>query len=408
MYEHNDQTWRKQPHLMSPETQQRIVERLAEYAEDAALEQMLVIFHGGEPLLYGPTRLAEFAQEIRRSTPHTQVDFSLQTNGILLDDACLDTLEAAEIGVSLSLDGPANSNDLHRRTPGGLSTFAKVMEALRRLQSRPGVFTGVIAMIDPSFPPAELLQFFADLDLPALDLLLPDANYTRPPVGRDAAPDLYRDWLLQAFDQWFDHHAAMPLRTFDELLSALVGAGGGTDAFGLGDISLLSIETDGSYHDLDVLKITKPGQTALGVDVRNTAIRDVAILPSLDARRRLLTLAGLAATCQSCPVVDVCGGGSVPHRYSSEGFANPTIYCREMLALIARAKERLTASVANEQHARSARGGAEVVDLAAFELAGQSMKIVTEILTEWRSAAGPALRADLSPLIPRMWRRSLR
>jgi uncharacterized protein len=393
MYEHNDQSWRAQPHLMSDETQSRIVDRLAEYAMSVALEKMLVIFHGGEPLLAGPDRLARFAHEIRGRIPRTQVDFSLQTNGILLDDGCLDILDAAGIGVSLSLDGPARINDLHRHTASGQSTFPNVMDALRRLQRRPATFTGVIAVIDPVVPPDELLEFFADLQPPALDLLLPDANYTRPPPGRESTPDLYRDWLIRAFDLWLDHYPSMPVRTFDALLTAFVGVGSGTDAFGFGDISLLSFETDGSYHDLDVLKITRPGQTSLGADVASTPIQDVAASAVLAARRRLLTWDGLGATCQSCPVVDVCGGGSVPHRYSTDGFANPTIYCREMFALIRHAQQRLAATIVTERDQRAARGGADIVDLAAFEYAGHAAVTVNDILCEWRGTAGPALRA---------------
>lgn len=393
MYEHNDQEWRTQPHLMSDDTQARIVDRLAEYATATDLEKMLVVFHGGEPLLAGSDRLAQFAREIRARIPQVRVDFSLQTNGILLDEACLDVLESEGIGVSLSLDGPAGANDLHRRTKNGGSTFSQVMEALGRLQRRPATFTGVIAVIDPSIAPDELLDFFAGLQLPALDLLLPDANYTRPPSGRESTPDLYVDWLIRAFDLWFDRYPTMPVRTFDALLYALAGVGGGTDAFGFGDISLLSIETDGTYHDLDVLKITRPGETSLGASVDNNAIEDVAASEVLAARRHLLTRDGLAAACRSCSVVEICGGGSVPHRYSTNGFANPTVYCREMLALIRHARRRLTSAVAAERDHSAARGGVEVVDLASFEYAEYATTTVEDILDEWRGTAAAALRA---------------
>lgn len=399
VYQHNDQSWREQPHLMSIETQRLVVERLAEYATSVDLERILVIFHGGEPLLARPDRLASFADEIRNQLSASQVDFSLQTNGILLDEKCLDTLEAARIGVSLSLDGPAEVNDLHRRTSQGDSTFLKAMDALRRLHRRPAMFTGVISVIDPSVPPENLFDFFAGLNLPALDLLLPDANYTRPPLGRDTQPDLYKDWLLRAFDLWFDHHSTIRLRTFDALLSALVGVPGGTDAFGLGDISLLSIEADGSYHDLDVFKITRHGQTSIGGSVYTTSILAIAASPVLKTHRQLLSLEGLAASCQSCPVVGVCGGGSVPHRYSTDGFDNPTIYCAEMLALIDHAKERLLSSISAEREQRRARGRNDVVDLNSFETASSATEQVKIILGEWRQAAGNDLRSVVARIV---------
>ena len=43
-----------------------------------------------------------------------------------------------------------------------------------------------------------------------------------------------------------------------------------------------------------------------------------------------------------CSVVDVCGGGAVAHRYSLEGYANPSIYCTEIKQLIEHANKRVT------------------------------------------------------------------
>lgn len=388
MYEHRDQSWRNQPHLMSATTRQRVADRLAEYAGETVPPRMLVIFHGGEPLLAGAPTLAAFADEIRSRLPiATKVDFSLQTNGVLLDDQALDTLGRAGIGVSLSLDGPPAANDRHRLTAAGGSTFPAVFDALRRLERRPDVFTGVIAVIDPAVAPEQVLEFFASRALPALDLLLPDANHLRSPQGRDAEPSLYSEWIMRAFDLWYDQYPQVPLRTFDSLFATLAGLPAGTDAFGFGDVSLLTIETDGSYHDLDVLKITEDGQTALGTGVSTASISEVAGSPKLAFHRRLLTRDGLCDTCQACPVVDVCGGGSVPHRYSSNGFANPTVYCKEMLALIEHAEHRMRLTMIEERNQRVVRGNAYRFDLNAFEQASTARSVMDMLMQDWRRSA---------------------
>src|SRR5262249_37802451 len=45
--------------------------------------------------------------------------------------------------------------------------------------------------------------------------------------------------------------------------------------------------------------------------------------------------AGLSQTCRQCPVVSSCGGGLYAHRYrSGTGFANPAVYCADLLKLI--------------------------------------------------------------------------
>jgi sulfatase maturation enzyme AslB (radical SAM superfamily) len=41
------------------------------------------------------------------------------------------------------------------------------------------------------------------------------------------------------------------------------------------------------------------------------------------------------SVCQTCPVVKVCGGGYIPHRYSAaRKFDNPSVYCRDLEKLI--------------------------------------------------------------------------
>ncbi len=46
-------------------------------------------------------------------------------------------------------------------------------------------------------------------------------------------------------------------------------------------------------------------------------------------------LAGLPATCRACPIVDICGGGDLPSRYSRQnGFDNPSVYCSDLQVVI--------------------------------------------------------------------------
>nr|CAH04376.1 hypothetical protein [Ensifer sp. BR816] len=323
------------PKTMSPDTKMAFAERLGEYARGEGLRRAVVIFHGGEPLLAGVETITGFAKQLRIAVgPEVKLDFAMQTNGLLLTEEILLALEAADISVSLSLDGSKEDNDRHRTTRKGRSSFEKVMEAYRRLEAHPKIFAGVIAVIDARSDPEDLLAFFNDINPPKLDLLLPDAHHVRPPPGREAEPDIYKDWLLRAFDCWFDRYPHIPLRTFEALLDVAAGLPSATDAFGFGDVNLLSIETDGGYHDLDVLKIVGDGISDLHGSVRDTAISAAAASPVIERHRTLLTKGGLSESCLSCQVVDICGGGSVPHRFSVAGFNNPSVYCGELFALI--------------------------------------------------------------------------
>ncbi len=392
MYEHADQSWRAQPAFMSDETRRLLAARLGEYARQANLAQLVVVFHGGEPLLAGAERLAETSDWIRNALPATtRADFSLQTNGTLLTEDGLRCLAEANISVSLSLDGSKAANDLHRLGHNGESSFQQSLNALELLERYPDTYAGLIAVIDPRTPPEKLFEFFAPRSPPRLDFLLPDANHMRPPPGRDADPNLFTNWLLRAFDLWFDTYPTLPLRMFDAILSGVAGIPSDTDSFGFGNVTLLNIETDGSYHDLDVLKITADGMTALGCNLQSNSIAEAAASSQVTAHRELLNKSGLAHKCQGCPEVEICGGGSVPHRYSQEGFHNPTIYCEEMLALIGHARSRMIAALETESDsARSNRTRRSVpIDLHTWERPETSQPILKSFLRNWAEDATP-------------------
>lgn len=368
------------PRLLSLEHRASFADRLAEHVRAQSLSRVAVILHGGEPLLAGHATIVEFARLLRSTVgPSVEVDVGLQTNGLLLTDEVLDAFEFERIAVSLSMDGPRAAHDLHRTTRKGRSSFDRVEAALDRLVRRPSVFAGVIAVIDASVRPSTLLRYFADKDVPKLDFLLPDSHHLRPPPGRDAVPELYERWLIEAFNVWLDDHPELPLRTFEALLDALSGLPSGTDAFGLGDVSLISLETDGTWHDLDVLKVAGDGATRLVGSVADTSVEQVASSVQLAAHRRLLTKSGLSAACRACELVDICGGGSVPHRFGAGGFDNPTVYCGEMKALIGHARSRLADSLAPGTPADDEPPD---FDVAGFELAETSGGIVGNLLDD--------------------------
>ena len=128
--------------------------------------------------------IVSFARLVRAALPpECGIDIGLQTNGLLLTDEALEALAAENIAVSLSLDGPRRINDRHRTSRRGRSSFDRTHAALRRLEERPAIFSGVIAVIDSATSPRTVFEFFGAHRIPKLDFLLPDA-----PPEIDPAP----------------------------------------------------------------------------------------------------------------------------------------------------------------------------------------------------------------------------
>ena len=111
-------------------------------AESAARPEVNLAFLGGEPLTNLPLiRDVVAYAEARGAETNKRVNFSLTTNATMLDEACVDFLDAHRFGISVSIDGPREIHDLRRKTLGGAGSYdvvaAKARMLLGRYRSRP-------------------------------------------------------------------------------------------------------------------------------------------------------------------------------------------------------------------------------------------------------------------------------
>jgi uncharacterized protein len=345
VYHHPDQTWRGRPFVMSEETAAAATARIAEHAARHALADIVVVLHGGEPLLAGSARLARLVDGIRSKVPRsTHVEITLQTNGTLLSEGYLDFFHRQQIAVGVSLDGGRGANDRHRRFADGRPSFDLVARGLRLLARAEyrDVYAGLLCTIDLANDPVTLYEDLLSFRPPQLDLLLPLGNWVHPPPGRRADRSTpYGDWLVAVFDRWFSApRRETGIRLFESLIALLVGGSSETEAVGLDSSDAITIETDGALEITDALKSTAHGMGATGLNVHRNCLDEAARHPGVRAMRR--DIGTLADACRSCPVVAVCGGGQFAHRYGDDGgFDHRSVYCADLYCLIDHVRQRL-------------------------------------------------------------------
>lgn len=351
MYQHEDQSWKNQPKFVTIETITKIAERILEYLQTHKKKDFDIIFHGGEPLLFGVDNIINMVHIFKNIlTLDTNITYAIQTNGVLLNPENISKLFAEGVSISVSLDGPKEYNDLHRLDFNGESSFEKVLQGIKFLKdTNSNLFSGVISVIDPRTNPNLLFEFIDNLDLPKFDLLLPDATHKNKPFLREVNPNIYVDWINDAYDVWFNNYSHIPVRWFDAILATRVGIPSDTDVMGFGSVNLLVIETDGSFTDHDVLKITQPEGARLNLSVYDSSIEDVQNHPQIQYHGHLLTSEGISEKCKKCPIVSACGGGSVPHRFDSiNKFNMPSIYCKEIFSVMSKSAKLLRLSINDE------------------------------------------------------------
>lgn len=336
VYEAADQSWRGRPMAISDAVISQTAQRIADHATAHGLGTVQVVLHGGEPLLAGRARLRRVATELYaalRGVCH--LDLRIHTNGVLLDEGFCDLFAEHGIKVGISIDGDRAANDRHRRYADGRSSYEKVIRAITLLRTGRfrDLYAGLLCTIDITNDPLVVYRSLMDLHPPRVDFLLPHATWDHRPPRTRAADSEYADWLIAIYDRWIAEGRPARIRTFDSIVSTLRGRESFTEALGLEPIGLAVIETDGSYEQVDSLKAAFDGAPETGTNVFEHALDVVAQHPGILARQQ--GMAGLCQTCQECPVVTSCGGGLYTHRHrAANGFANPSVYCADLLKLI--------------------------------------------------------------------------
>jgi len=343
VYESADQSWHGRPVAISDEVISRTAERIAQHAASHRLDTVQVVLHGGEPLLAGPARLRRVATELRSAlTGISRLDLRIHTNGVLLDEEFCELFAEHDVRVGVSIDGDRAANDRHRRYASGRSSYDQVIRAIGRLQTARfrHLYSGLLCTIDIANDPLAVYDSLMRLEPPRIDFLLPHATWESPPARPLGGDEAYADWLIAIFDRWLAGGRPVQVRTFDSIISTLTGGDSLTEALGLAPAVLAVIETDGSYEQVDSLKTAFDGAPVTGLNVFGDSLDAVARHPGILARQQ--GLAGLCQTCQECPVVTSCGGGLYTHRYrATTGFANPSVYCADLLKLITHVSSRL-------------------------------------------------------------------
>ena len=358
MYQMADQSWRERPKRMSEETGEQTAFRIGEHARKHRITEVALILHGGEPLLAGPELITRLVTATRREAgTRVRVDVSVQTNGVGLDDSYLTLFRELGVQVGVSIDGAAAAHDRHRRFASGRGSHAAATAGLRRCMQAPfrHLFSGLLCTVDLRNDPLATYEALLAFDPPRIDFLLPHGTWAAPPSWRvpDDTSTPYADWLITVFDRWY-RVPQTRVRLFEDIMHLALGGTAATEMVGLSPSRVLVIETDGAIEQVDTLKATYHGAAATGLHVASDPLDAALLLPGVVARQ--LGRRALSAQCRACHIHPVCGGGLYAHRYRpGTGFANPSVYCPDLMRLIEHICETVQADIDTRLERRSVR-----------------------------------------------------
>lgn len=339
-YEYNmgDDTWRSMPKFISPELVDVLADRIAEHTSAYDLNDIYINLHGGEPLLYGLKRTEALIERVNAALDDRRIHWGIQTNGVLLNSEWVQLFDRFGFHLGLSIDGPADVNDRWRIDHKGNGSFEAVMRGFEHLKSEAGrrIFAGCLSVVDPESDPIAVYNTVLSLNAPAIDFLLPHGNWSNLPPTKAADPEgltPFADWLIPIFDQWFENDSAnVQIRTFEEIIEHLAGGPGRLETVGLQPVNLIVVAVNGDIEGVDTLK-SIPGEHVMDLNIMRGRFEDVLDHPKFALRQS--GLHQLCDECRACPLVNTCGGGYLPHRWSDEaGYDNPSVFCSDLTRLI--------------------------------------------------------------------------
>lgn len=267
-------------------------EYIRQLIESHTVPVVQVAWQGGEPTLMGLPffeRSIELVEQYRR--PGMQVEYTIQTNGTLIDDDWAAFFKRHNFLVGISIDGPQAMHDAYRVDKGGQPTFDKVMRGLHYLQAH-GVEYNTLTTLHHANAdhPVEVYRFLRDecksrfvqfipiiervpggaLNQVAGEVQLvasgqvstaPWSSWRDRPLytqegewvtDRSLRPEQYGDFLIGVFEEWVRRDVgSVYVQMFDVALANWVGEPSGLCVHSKTCGLALAIEHNGDLYSCD-------------------------------------------------------------------------------------------------------------------------------------------------------------
>jgi uncharacterized protein len=264
-----------------------------------------------------------------------RVSHSIQSNGMLLDDAWCEFLKVSHVQIGLSLDGPAALHDARRKTRSGKGTLAPALRGLAKLREH-GVEFHVISVLTRAALafPDELFEFYVDHGVKHVGFNVEEiegGHHASSLLAKDV-DRRYRAFLRRFFELVKRHGGPLSVRELSSAFEMIHAPPSDQRDQQNAPWSIVSVAVGGGFttYSPELLGITaeKWGDFTFGNVLRDsfadgaTSERFRALAAEIDA--------GVDACRAGCRYFGFCGGGAPANKFFENGRfdSTETLYCR--------------------------------------------------------------------------------
>lgn len=115
---------------MSWETAKKAIDFLVDHSVEA--EYVYISYYGGEPLINKKCLLDSMEYAVNKVNGKI-IKFGMTTNGTLLDEEFLEAIKDYDIAITISLDGPEEVHNVHRKFRGGQGSYDIVYRNIKTI-----------------------------------------------------------------------------------------------------------------------------------------------------------------------------------------------------------------------------------------------------------------------------------
>jgi uncharacterized protein len=333
---------------LSIDTLHRLVGRLVEFVEETPVnwrERILkatprepasiaVVWHAGEPLVL-PVRFYEDAFAAFAPLKHHGVEIShgFQTNGTLITDQWIDFFRRTNVSIGVSIDGPRDLHDRHRRYRNGSGSFERCFAGIQRLQIAQIPFHVIAVLTEPAlYEPDRMFAFFLEAELYDIGFNIEEieGRNDRSSLANSNAAALYRGFLRRFL--YLNAQAGFPIRLREaEQMTALVLKGELPSNTQTEAGHILSVDVTGNVStfspELLGLKSDQFADFIIG-NVFTASLTEMLTGPIATSLATEISL-GVARCQASCDFFAFCKGGSPVNKFCETGSfrASETMHC---------------------------------------------------------------------------------
>ena len=284
-------------------------------------------FQGGEPTLAGLSFFRHFVNRAKEWLPDgVRVQFSIQTNGSLINEEWAEFLKDSDFLAGISIDGFKDLHNLHRVDQRGKGTWNSVLRGLKALQDfhvKVNALCVVTSLCSrnprKTYEELKRIGFHNIQYIPCLDPLGEERGLKRWSL----TPSDYGRFLCELFDLWYQdwkNGQYCSVRLFDDYVHLLMGEEGSSCAVCGMCGGYFVVEADGSVYPCDFYMLDN---WKLGNIHKDTlyALRENNIRTDFLTRGQ-----SKPSECLSCSYRSICNGGC-PNDWIVENGKPHNYYC---------------------------------------------------------------------------------